>query len=131
MAKILIVEDDNLLSKVYDEVLTKEGFVVLTAATGAMGLELAKKEKPDLVLLDVMIPGGMNGFDVLEQIRRTEDIKATPVLIISNLDSEKNTAMQIGATDYVFKASTSIDELIAKVKKYVTPAPVPPPPASN
>lgn len=120
MDKILIVEDDNLLAKVYAEVLAKEGYQVSTATTGAMGLELAKKEKPDIVLLDVMIPGGMNGFDVLEQIRRTQDIRNTPVLIISNLDSEKNTAMQIGATDYVFKASTSIDELVDKVKKYIS-----------
>ncbi len=126
MKTILIIEDDSLLQKVYQEVLSKSGFDVLTAATGPMGLELIKTHKPSLVLLDVMIPGGMNGFDILEQVKRDPELKDIPIVVISNLDTEKSTAMSIGATDYIFKATTSIDEVVEKVKKYtadpVTPA---------
>jgi len=121
MKKILIVEDDQLLHKVYQEVLSKEGFDVLTASTGPMGLELAKAHVPDLILLDVMIPGGINGFDVLEQIKRDKVTAQIPVIIISNLDSEKTTALNIGAIDYIFKSTSSIDDVIAKVKKYTIP----------
>lgn len=118
MKTILIIEDDNLLQKVYQEVLSKSGFDVVTASTGPMGLELIKTHKPSLVLLDVMIPGGMNGFDILEQVKRDPDLHTIPIVVISNLDTEKSTAMSIGATDYIFKATTSIDEVVEKVKKY-------------
>lgn len=129
MKTILIIEDDSLLQKVYQEVLSKVGFDVITAATGPMGLELIKTHKPSLVLLDVMIPGGMNGFDILEQVKRDPGLQSIPVVVISNLDSEKSTAMSIGATDYIFKATTSIDEVVDKVKKYTADAPAPAPAA--
>ncbi len=120
MVRVLIVEDDNLLSKVYQEVLSKNGFEVNTATTGPMGLELIKSWSPNLVLLDVMIPGGMNGFDILEQVKADPSLKAIPIVVISNLDSEKRTALSIGATDYIFKANTSIDEVVEKVRKYTS-----------
>src|SRR5258708_48782 len=116
MKKILIVEDDEQVSKLYQESLTNEGFKVTIAATGGQGLTLLKTDKPDLVILDIMLPGGMNGFDVLEQMKKDIDLKNIPVLVLTNLDSERKVALEIGAADYLVKAHTAIDQVVAKVK---------------
>ena len=119
MAKILIVEDDAQLQIIYQKKLSREGHEVLLATTGQEGLMLAKSAQPNIVLLDVMLPGGQNGFDILEQIKRDPNIAHTPILILTNLDTEQSTAMSIGASDYIIKANTSLDEMVAKVNKYL------------
>lgn len=116
MKKVLIIEDDWALAKIYDEILEEQGLKTVTAKTGGEGLELASQESPDLIILDVMLPGGLNGFDVLETLRRKNQFKFTPVIVLTNLDSEKETALKIGATDYIVKANTSLDELVTKCK---------------
>jgi DNA-binding response OmpR family regulator len=117
--KILIVEDDHALQTIYGNKFDQEGFEVLQAYTGQQGLTLAKDRVPDLILLDVMLPEGMNGFDFLEQIRLDERLKKVPVILFTNLDSEKNVAFSMGAVDYVVKANTSIEELVKKVKSHL------------
>lgn len=119
MNKILIIEDDHLLQEIYEKTLIAEGFSVIQAFTGNQGLVLAKTQKPNLVLLDLMLPGGMNGFDVLEKLKADHELSAVPVLVLTNLDSEEKTALAIGAVDYLVKANTSIDEIIRKIKLYI------------
>ena len=119
MSKVLIVEDDSQLQVIYQKKLSREGHEVFLATTGQEGLQLAISKKPDIILLDVMLPGGQNGFDILEQIKRDNSLKSTPVLILTNLDTEQETALSIGASDYIIKANTSLDEMTAKVNKYL------------
>jgi two-component system alkaline phosphatase synthesis response regulator PhoP len=119
--KILIIEDDRNLQIVYKQKFTSEGYEVMTATTGNQALTIARENKPDLILLDIMLPEGMNGFDVMEFLKRDQGLKDIPVIMFTNLDSERETAIQMGAVDYVVKANTSIDELVGKVKTHLLP----------
>lgn len=117
MKKILIVEDDLHLQVIYQESLKPLGAEVLLAITGQQGLQMAKEHKPDLVILDIMLPLGLNGFDVLEQLKRDPELKNIPVVVLTNLDSERKTALDIGAVDYLVKANTSIQDVVTCVKQ--------------
>lgn len=117
--KILLVEDDEGLQASYLKLFTAEGYQVFQGFTGEQGLQLAKEHHPDIVLLDIMLKGGTNGFDVLEQLKKDRDLFNIPVLMLTNLDSERKLALSIGAVDYLVKANTSIDTLLEKVKSYV------------
>ncbi len=117
--RILVVEDDMILQSVYRQKLEESGFEVFTAGNGNMALTLAKEQNPDLILLDIMLPAGMNGFDVMEQMNQDAKLKDVPVIVLTNLDSERDTAMKIGAVDYVVKANTSIEDLVTKVKTHL------------
>lgn len=120
MKKILIVEDDYNIQEVYKDALVGEGYEVIQANSGDKGYVTIKESRPDLILLDIMFQGGgMNGFDLLEKIKREEEFKNIPVIIITNLDSEQKTAQTIGAADYIVKANATIDEIINKVKAQV------------
>lgn len=117
--RILIIEDDAQVQEIYKEALTTEGYEVTLATSGREGLELMRRSTPNLLLLDIMLPKGMNGFDVFEQMKLDPATKNIPVIMLTNLDSEKKTAMDMGAKDYLVKANTTITEVIAKVKKYL------------
>lgn len=119
MNKILIIEDDNLMQQIYKEALTPEGFEVLQAFTGQQGLTIAKSQKPNLIILDVMLPMGMNGFDVLEQLKADPQVREIPVLVFTNLDTEEKVALSIGAADYIVKANTSIEDVVKKIKHHL------------
>lgn len=120
MKRILIIEDDTQLQDIYLKKLTIENFEVFQAVDGTTGLMLVRTRQPHLVLLDIMLPGGLNGFDVLEMLKSDEVFKKIPVLILTNLDSEQNSARQIGAVEYLVKSNTPIDEVIIKIKKYIS-----------
>jgi len=117
--KILLMEDDEQLQQSYHRLFTTEGYQIFQAFTGEQGLQIAKQEKPDIILLDIMLKGGINGFDVLEQLKKDRDLFNIPVLMLTNLDSERKLALSIGAVDYLVKANTSIDILLEKVKNYI------------
>jgi DNA-binding response OmpR family regulator len=117
--KILIIEDDHALQTIYQRKFELEGFEVIQAFTGQEGINAVKSIIPDIILLDVMLPQGMNGFDVLEQVKRMDQLKNVPVIVFTNLDSERNVATSMGAADYIIKANTSIDDLVAKVKTHL------------
>ncbi len=114
--KILIVEDELPQQKALSTKLTAEGFQVLIATNVKDGLLLLTKEHPDLILLDIMLPGQMNGFDMLEQIKRDPNLQAIPVLVLTNLDTEETVTRKIGAADYLVKANTSMEEIVRRVK---------------
>lgn len=113
--KILVIEDEHQLQEVYKDKLTSEGFQVIQAFTGAQGFDMVK-DKPDLIILDIILPDGVNGFDVLEKIKKNPVSSKIPVLVLTNLEGEEKTALEIGADDYIIKTNTSLDKLLTKIK---------------
>ncbi len=127
MKKILIIEDDPSLCGAYREMFKQLEVEVVEAATGQEGMTLVASGKPDLILLDIMLPGGMNGFDVLEQLKRNPATKQIPVIVLTNLDTEEKVARTIGASDYLVKANTTKDEIVKLVMDHLkSPRPVEP-----
>lgn len=121
--KILLVEDDQFLSSLLKTRLEKEKFEVLLAHDGPEALKFLREQKPDLILLDIILPG-MSGFEVLEEVRRDpqlRDKKSIPVIVISNLGQEADVekGKELGAVDYFVKARVSIDELVKKVNGFI------------
>ena len=118
MTKILIIEDDLVLQKALSDYLGSEGFETKTAADGESGIALALAEKPDLILLDIVLPK-KDGFEVLRAIRAEEITKKIPVVLLTNLDSisDVEKALELGATTYLVKADYKLEEVTAKVKE--------------
>lgn len=118
--KILLIEDDLDIQRIYSEKLTNAGYAVTLAVNGDQGLTQIKNETPNLVLLDIMLPGTMNGFELLEIIKKDDRLKNVPVVVLTNLDTEKDQAMKIGANDYLLKVTLSLEDLVNKANKYAS-----------
>lgn len=120
MAQILIVEDEEVLTDILADKLRKDGYEVATAKNGLEGLEKLKSGKPNLVLLDILMPK-LSGFDVLEKMRSDPELLNTPVIIISNSGQpvEIDRALKLGAKDYLVKAEFDPMEVSLKVKKWI------------
>ncbi|OHA65223.1 MAG: hypothetical protein A3D64_02345 [Candidatus Wildermuthbacteria bacterium RIFCSPHIGHO2_02_FULL_49_9] len=118
MAKILIVEDDKFLRELVVQKLKEEGYEVSEAVDGEEGVKKIKEEKPDLVLLDIILPG-MDGFEALKRIKEDAAISAVPVIILSNLGQQEDVdkAAQLGAVDYMIKAHFTPSEIVAKIRE--------------
>lgn len=118
MAKILIIEDDPLMQRMYQKAFAFDGYEVFVAGDGVEGLEKVRSEKPTLILLDVMMPK-MNGLDTLSKIKADPDLKATPVIMLTNLagsaDAEK--ALSMGAVKYIIKSEQEPKQVVAMVKE--------------
>lgn len=116
---ILIVEDDKFLSELISTKLSKEGYAVSIALDGESGLDKAQKEKPDIILLDILLPG-ISGFEVLEKIKKNPDasISGIPVLILSNFGQESKVqqGLSLGAVDYLVKANFTTGEIVEKIR---------------
>ena len=117
--EILIVEDDLFLSSLLKNRLQKDGLRVSLAKDGQEAIQSLKNLKPDLILLDIILPG-KSGFEVLEEMRSNPQLQDAPVMIISNLGQEGDIekGRELGAIEYFVKARTSIDELIRKIQKF-------------
>jgi len=115
--KVLIVEDDVFLLNMYAEKFTLENYQVFAAEEGKKGVKLALKEKPDIILLDIILPG-MNGFDVLKAIKEDESTRHIPVILLTNLSQRDdiNKGLELGAVDYLIKAHFMPSEVVEKVK---------------
>lgn len=116
MKTILIVEDDVSQQTILKEKL-ESTYRVLTALTARDAWVLVQKEHPDLMTLDIMLPGGMNGFDLLEQLKKDPASASLPVLVLTNLDTEEEVTRKIGVADYLVKTNTSMDAIAAKINK--------------
>ena len=132
--KILVVEDEEILLTALSEELKQEGFEVVGAKDGVEGVEKAASEKPDLVLMDLVMPR-LDGIGALKQMKEQEETKAIPVVILTNLsDYDKiSDALSLGAMDYLVKANYRLEELITKIKTVIErknsgAGPVTPPP---
>jgi DNA-binding response OmpR family regulator len=117
---ILIVEDEPFVVNVYKTKLSKEGFNVHVAEDGERGWQIAQEVKPDLILLDLILPK-MNGFGVLENLKSSEELKSIPVLILSNLgqQSDIQKGLDLGAEDYLVKSDTSLKEVLEKIESFI------------
>jgi len=115
---ILIVEDDEVLGDIYSTKLEIEGFQVLLATEGYEGIETAIRKKPDLILLDVVLPK-MNGFEILEMIKKNKKIKNIPVILLTNLGQgyEVNKGLELGAVKYLVKANYTPAQVIDQIKE--------------
>lgn len=120
-AKLLIVEDDQFLSNIYATAFSKEGFSVIEATTGEDGLEKIKSEKPDVILLDIMLPGEINGLNVLETIKKDEMLEKIPVMILSNLEDDKTISegLKLGANGYFIKSQSTPDDVVRNIKTLI------------
>ena len=120
MSKILVVEDEAALADVLRKKLQTEGYEVSLAADGASGLAAMRNWRPDLVLLDIVLPK-MDGYQVLEARDKDNILKAIPVIVISNSGQpvEIDRALALGVKDYLVKAQFSPDEVMEKVHKYI------------
>jgi DNA-binding response OmpR family regulator len=116
--KILIVEDDPILQKTISNFLSLEGFEMVTASNGEEGISVAKKENPDLILLDVILPK-KDGFEVIEALKADEGTKKIPIILLTNLGSlnDVEKALKLGATNYLVKADYKMEEVAKKVKE--------------
>jgi DNA-binding response OmpR family regulator len=115
--KILVIEDDLFLRRIINKKLLKEGYSVIEAIDGEKGLKAVKEEKPDLVLLDLVLPE-MDGFEILDKIKKDPAVSKIPVIVLSNL-GEKNDierGLKTGAADYLVKAHFTPGEIIDKIE---------------
>lgn len=119
MKKVLLIEDDETISNALSFALEEEGYEVLCAMDGEAGLEKARSEKPDIILLDIMLPK-MNGFEVCQALKSDERFKSIPIIMITGLGDTDNTVkgLSLGADDYVSKPF-NFQELIARLKSHL------------
>lgn len=115
---ILVVEDDQFLRDLIVQKLKREGFAVAEAITGADALRMAKEAPPAIILLDLILPG-MDGFEVLRQMKEDKAIAAVPIIILSNLGQQEDVdrGLRLGASDFMIKAHFTPGEIVAKVKQ--------------
>ena len=118
--KILLVEDDKFISRAYCDGFKRAGFDVVTAFDGDEAMEKIKKETPDLILLDLIMPG-KNGFELLGELKMDDALKNIPVIVLSNLGQETDIerAKEMGAEDYMIKANYSMADVVNKIKEYM------------
>lgn len=121
MAKIAIIEDDTLLSEMYSQKFKKDGYEVVRAGDGEEGFRLIKREKPNLILLDIMMPK-MNGLQLLQALKADPDKEITniPIILLTNLArgmQDVNRGLELGAVAYLIKSRVKPVDVVAKVKE--------------
>ena len=120
-AKVLVVEDEEILLTALKEELENGGYDVVGAVDGEDGLAKVKSSKPELVLLDLVMPK-MDGMEMLRKLKEDSEIRDTPVVILTNLsDYERiSEALSLGAMDYLVKANYKLEDLLEKVKTVIS-----------
>ncbi len=117
MKKILLIEDDKFLRELMTKKLFNMGYDVVSAINGESGLSMIKESSPDLILLDLILPG-MNGFEVLEKAKKDSEIASIPIIILSNLGQKEDIekGISLGAIDFLVKAHFTPQEITNKLK---------------
>lgn len=118
--KILLIEDEEIMIGLLEKKLAQEGYEISVARDGIEGLEKMRKAKPDLILLDIVMPK-MGGFEVMERIKEDKELKKIPIVIISNSGQpvEIDRARELGARDWLIKTEFDPQEVIDKVVKQI------------
>jgi len=118
MKKILFIEDEEALQRTMGEMLEQNSYSILKALDGEAGLKMAKKELPDLILLDIVMPE-MDGITMLNELRMDSWGKAVPVIILTNLSEASKVAKAFvkGAFDYLVKSSWRLEDVVEKVDR--------------
>ncbi|MCX6765490.1 MAG: response regulator [Candidatus Moranbacteria bacterium] len=119
--KILIVEDDSILQKTLQEFLSTEGFETTSASDGEKAVELARSGKPDLILLDIILPK-KDGYEVIKDLKSDQGTRSIPIILLTNLGSmhDVEKALNLGATTYLVKADYKLEEVVAKIKEVLS-----------
>lgn len=116
---VLVVEDEEIISKALQTKLEKNNFIIKVARDGETGLTLAASSKPDVILVDLLMPK-VSGFEFLRRLKENTDLKNIPTIVLTNLDdtSYQKKAMDLGAAEYLVKTRTNLDELKVKIHQY-------------
>jgi len=117
---ILLIEDEEMLANMYETKFQNEGYNIMKALDGESGLKLAQESKPDIILLDIIMPK-MDGFSVLRSLKENDKTKNIPVVLLTNLgqDEDIKKGNQMGASGYLVKANLTPAEVIKKVQEYL------------
>jgi CheY-like chemotaxis protein len=120
MPRILLVDDNEFIQRMFARALAHDGYEILSANDGTVALEVATKERPDLIVMDVMMPN-MNGMRALESLKANEVTKTIPVIMLSAYDNPGvfSKALEIGAARYILKDSMDAPELVTVVKEVI------------
>lgn len=118
MIRLLLIEDEPLIIKMYSRALAAAGFEIAAATNGPDGLRLAVAKKPDLILLDIMMPM-MSGLEVLQRLKKKDSLKDIPVIMLTNLsdEGEVRATTLLGAVAFIVKSEIEPKQLVAKVKE--------------
>ena len=118
MKTILFIEDEPTLQKAISQFLEKKGYEIKSALDGEIGIAMAKEFKPDLILLDLILPK-KDGFEVLKEIKGNDEIKHIPVIVLTNLegDTDIEKVLSFGATTYLVKANYELKEIVKKIEE--------------
>ena len=122
MKKILFIEDESALQRAVTRILDDEGYKTFSAMDGEIGIALAHKELPDLILLDLIIPK-KDGFAVLSELKNDVATKDIPVVVLTNLEGSADIerALMLGATTYLVKTNYKLEEVVEKIKNILRP----------
>jgi DNA-binding response OmpR family regulator len=114
---ILLIEDEDVLANMYETKFAKEGFVIRKALDGETGLKMAQERRPDLILLDIIMPK-LDGFTVLRRLKADEKLKDIPVMLLTNLgqDEDVKKGTELGVVGYLVKANSTPAQVVDKVK---------------
>ena len=117
MKTILLIEDEGALQKTMGDVLSQEGYTILAALDGEIGIRLAKEKVPDLILLDLVLPKIM-GLEVLKELRGDKKTKDIPVIVLTNSEDMQDIqrVMDLGATTYLVKSNYELQEVVKKIQ---------------
>jgi len=121
MRKILLIEDDPFLGEMYTDKFAQSGFKIDVATDGKEGMNKIKKSRPDLILLDVVLPK-MDGFEILKELKKDSKLEKIPVVLLTNLGqkNEIEKGLSLGAEEYIIKAHFTPTAVVAKVKEVLT-----------
>lgn len=120
MKKILIVEDNFETIDILKKKLSDKGYKVILSTNGKEAIEAAKITNPDLFVLDIMLSGDYTGIDVLKWIKKSEALSHKPVIILSNLDSEKEEVFKLRASEYLVKSNVTLGDIVKAAEKYLS-----------
>jgi CheY-like chemotaxis protein len=120
MKKILLIEDEEVLISLIEKKLTQTGYEIFVARNGLEGMEKMREMKPDLILLDILMPK-MDGMEVLEAMQKDEALREIPIIVISNSGQpvEIDKIRELGARDWLVKAEFNPQEVVEKIKKQI------------
>jgi len=125
MSKIvLLVEDNDFIRKMYQFKLVKSGIEVIEAADGESALKAIKEHQPDLILLDIMMPG-VSGIDVLKELNKQKLVPGIPVIVLTNVMNQQSIdeCKKLGAKDYIVKTDLTPSQVLDKLKSYLKKQP--------
>jgi len=120
MKKILLIEDEKMLVEMYVQKFSEEGFEIISVISAEEGLKLAKEQKPDLIILDILLPR-KNGVSFLKEWKKDPGISKIPVVALSNYDhpETRKRALELGAKEYIIKTDFTPKEIVEKIKEYL------------